>query len=131
MNRILLSATFVLFTSFASPQHTKTVQEYQSVANSLADLNINLASDSTFKFSMRILATHEAPEEQLSFKGSWQGDAQYYELTFTGKRPKLKALFDPQYAEADEFTIRNDSTVAINKSKDSIMIWGVRCKKAY
>lgn len=78
---------------------------------------------------MRILGTEEDIEEQLYFFGTWNEEPEYYELTFREKRPILKALFDLQYAEPDEFILRNDSVVSLNKSKDAIMIWGISCRK--
>ncbi|MEQ9289415.1 MAG: hypothetical protein RIG77_20980 [Cyclobacteriaceae bacterium] len=126
---IFLSAILLVYGRTAHSQDVSTIQEYQSVSNSLADLNINLTSDSTFKFSMRILGTEEDIEEQLYFFGTWNEEPEYYELTFREKRPILKALFDLQYAEPDEFILRNDSVVSLNKSKDAIMIWGISCRK--
>jgi|SRR5690554_323400 len=127
----ILPLIVFLFFGIASCQNAPNSQEYQSTSNSLADLNIKLNSDSTFKFSMRILATDEDPEEQLYFVGTWKENSNYYDLKFTGERPILNALFDLKYAEPDEFIIRNDSMISINKSKDVIMIWGVECEKLY
>ena len=128
---ILFLTSFQLFIRNANGQSAETIQEYQSSFNSLADLNIKLSTDSTFKFAMRILETEDDPEEQLNFNGTWSENSKYYELTFIGERPILNALFDLKYAEPDEFIIRNDSVIWFNRSKAAIMIWGIGCKKAY
>jgi hypothetical protein len=130
--RIFVGILIIIASLFFGMTNCKKIsicQEYQSVSNGIADLNIKLNDDSSFKFSMKILASDQDPEEQLHFTGAWNEDSNYYNLMFKENRPDLKALFDLNYAESDEFKIVNDSTISINKNKKVIMIWGIACEK--
>ncbi len=104
---------------------------YQSTANGVADILLNLKNNNTFSLNMRIFSQPMSNEQVTIIKtsGKWSKTGNWTRLIFKKKKLDLGALFDKKYAEANQFKIIDERTVDINNKLSELTIWGVVCVK--
>lgn len=105
---------------------------FQSGSNGLADIKLVIIPDGNFAFHMRTIPQPMTEEEEviINSTGTWLKKDNWIILDFIkNKSFFLKAVFDSNYADENEFKVINESTVAINITLKQLYIWGVACDK--
>ena len=108
-----------------------SVLVYQSAANGVADILLNIKPDNTFSLYMRIIPQPMSNDKEsiINTSGKWSKQGNWTRLTFRKKKLNVSALFDRNYADENQFKIIDERTVDINDKLNELTIWGVLCIK--
>jgi hypothetical protein len=109
-----------------------SVLVYQSAANGVADIVLNIKPDNTFSLYMKILPQPMSNDKEsiINTSGKWSRQGNRTRLTFKKKKLDVSALFDINYADENQFKIIDERSVDINDTLNELTIWGVLCIKS-
>jgi len=104
---------------------------FQSGSNGLADIRLTIIPDGNFVFHMRTIPQPMTEDEEsiINSTGTWTKKDNWAALKFIKDKPILKAVFDSNYVDDNEFKVIDESTVDINIGLKQLYIWGVGCEK--
>ena len=105
---------------------------YKSEANGLAEIQLAIFPNKTFNYTMQIIPQpleNEEEESVINSKGTWSENNSWIRLKFQNEEMSLKAIFDLNYADKNQFKLIDEKTVDLNINLTEIMIWGVLCRK--
>ncbi len=108
-----------------------SVLVYQSAANGVAYILLNIKLDHSFTLYMRIIPQPMSNDKEsiINTSGKWSKQGNWTRLTFRKKKLSVSALFDRNYADENEFKIIDEKTIDINDNLNELTIWGVPCIK--
>lgn len=107
------------------------VISYNSLGNDVADISLKFYENNTFLFNLESIQQPETDEEPIKISeiGTYTTDGSWNQLTFQNQKFILRAIFDEDFLDSNEFRVVDDSTVRINTAKKVIPIWGIACEK--
>ena len=105
---------------------------YQSYANSLADIRLELQENNRFDYGMTIYPEPQEPEsavpEHFQFRGRWTTEDGNYILLFRRRnKPNLYALFGQVGDMETNVRVISERRISFPVADAEIVVWGIVC----
>lgn len=107
------------------------VISYESLGNGVAEISLKFYENNTFLFDLESIPQPEIDDEPIKISeiGTYTTDGNWNQLNFKNLKFNLRAIFDEDFLDSNEFQVIDDSTVRINTAQRIIPIWGIVCEK--
>lgn len=107
---------------------------YKSISNGLVEIKLSIEIDHSFVFFMRIqpqaLDEDKDKEETIiNVTGIWEYNKKWIRLKFPKDKFLMRAVFDINYADENQFKLINKAEVDINSNLETLRICGVLCDR--
>lgn len=104
---------------------------YESLGNGMAEISLKFYENNTFLFDLKSIPQPEIDDKSIKISeiGTYTTDGSWHQLNFQNQKFNLRAIFDEDFLDSNEFQVVDDFTVRINTSQKVIPIWGIACEK--